>query len=34
MSYSLNIYLNYTKKTVDDKDPLWMSAWNRNFVIK
>ena len=34
MSYSLNIYLNYIKKTVDDKDPRWMSGWNRNCVIK
>ena len=30
MSYSLNIYLNYIKKTVDDKDLRWMSGWNRN----
>ena len=34
MSYFLNIYLNYIKKTVDDKDPPWMSGWNRNCVIK
>ena len=34
MSYSLNIYLNYIKKTVDDKDLRWMSGWNRNCVIK
>ena len=30
MSYSLNIYLNYINKTVDEKDPLWMSGWSRN----
>ena len=34
MSYSLNIHLNYINKTVDDKDPPWMSGWNRNCVIK
>ena len=34
ISYSLNIYLNYINKTVDDKDPPWMSGWNRNCVIK
>ena len=34
MSYSLNIYLNYINKTVDDKDSPWMSGWNRNCVIK
>ena len=30
MSYSLNIYLNYINKTINDKDPPWMSGWNRN----
>ena len=34
MSYSLNIYLNYINKTINDKDPPWMSGWNRNCVIK
>ena len=34
MSYSLNTYLNYISKTVDDKDLPWMSAWNKNCVIK
>ena len=34
MSYSLNIYLNYIKKTVDDKDLPWMSGWNRNCAVK
>ena len=34
MSYSLNIYLNYINKIVDDKDPPWMSGWNRNCAIK
>ena len=34
ISYSLNIYLNYINKTVDDKDPPWMSGWNKNCAIK
>ena len=34
MSYFLNIYLNYIKKTVDDKGPPWISGWNRNCVNK
>ena len=34
MSYSLNTYLNYIKKTIDGKDPSWMSGWNKNCVTE
>ena len=34
MSYSLNTYLNYIKKTIDDKDPPWMSGWSKSSVTE
>ena len=35
LSCSLNIYLNYIlNKTIDDRDPPWMTGWNKKCAIK